>query len=102
MKNATPTDADKQAVHFKSFTRRVSSFADKVYPTRPLFKNTGTHIPLKLPVASPTPIINPLLKSQVRKAFVGVPVLIDVKTDRFLVIPIDAPPGVSFVQKYPY
>ena len=102
IKNATPTDADTHPVHFRSFISLVNSFACNVYPIIPLFKKTGTHIALKSPVASPTPIRNSLLKSHCKKSLVGVPVLIDAKTDRFLVIPIEAPPGVSFVQKYPY
>ena len=65
----------------------------------PLFKKTGTHIALKDPVASSTGIKKFLLKIHSINALIGVEVLIFVRTLRFLAIPIDAPPGVSFVQK---
>jgi hypothetical protein len=102
MKKATPMEADKQPVHFKSLTRRTSSFAESVYPIIPLLMKTGTAMALKEPVASATRKTNPRMNSQSVKSRVGVGVLIVERTDKFLVIPILDPPGVSFVQKYPY
>ena len=99
IKNAMPADDDMQPVHFSSFTSRVSSFAAKVYPTKPLLMNTATDMARRSPVVSMTRIMKPRLKSQSKNGLVGVAILMDVRTLIFFAIPILAPPGVSFVQK---
>ena len=68
----------------------------------PLFINTGIPANCRSVLISLHGITQPLSIRQSTTGSGFVDVLIRVMSERFLAIPIDAPPGVSFVQKNPY
>ena len=99
MENPTLVIAGKQPVHFMSFKTSTSSYGCKVYPIIPLFKKNGTLIRMRSVRISEQGIIQ-LRSMRIRVIGAGSDdVLIIVIMERFFVIPILEPPGVSFVQK---
>ena len=92
----------KQPVHFISLSALTSSNGFRVYPIIPLFTLTDMPIRCKSVRISLHGMTQPRSYIHATTGSGFVALLMRVMRDRFLAIPMDAPPGVSFVQKNPY
>ena len=92
----------RQPVHFISFSAFTSSNGFRVYPMIPLFTLTDMPIRCKSVRISLHGMTQPRSYKQVTTGSGFVALLMRVMSERFFAMPMDAPPGVSFVQKNPY